>query len=86
MAFYDVSVYVTHLAAIKGLILATDIAKGSFFFAFQEDPPKLVLLGKDFYPMRVYQSEFIINGDQLGFSIMDDAKNLHLLSYDPFSN
>lgn len=35
VAFFDVSIYVTHLASVKGLILASDISKGVFFLAFQ---------------------------------------------------
>jgi cleavage and polyadenylation specificity factor subunit 1 len=84
VAFYDVSIYITQLSAVKNFILAGDIGKGTFFFVFQEDPPKLVLLGKDHYPMRVFQSEFVIDGDQMGFAVMDDHKNLHIMGYDPF--
>ena len=35
--------------------------------------------------MRVYQSEFVIDGDHLGFSVADEGNNLHMMSYNPYS-
>ena len=85
VAFYDINMFVTSLSSVKSLILASDIAKGVSFLVFQEEPPKLILLGKDYYPMRVHESNMLIHGDRLGFVVTDVNKNMHLMSYDPFN-
>ena len=43
------------------------------------------MLGKDYYPMRVYQSNFIIDEDKLSFIVTDEDNNLHMMAYNPFS-
>jgi hypothetical protein len=58
----------------------------TFFESYKADPPQIKLLGKDYHPMIMHSSEFIIDGDDLSFLISDGEKNLHMLAYDPDCN
>ena len=51
----------------------------------QEDPYKLVLLGRDFRPSRVGGANFIVNEGKLAFVSNDDRGVLRLFEYDPTS-
>ena len=85
VAFLDVNIYVTSISAIKNFILISDVYRSTWFVAFQEDPPKLELLGKDLYPVHVVGSEFLVGDNSLGMLISDDICNLHVMSYEPYS-
>ncbi|KAJ3053431.1 Cleavage and polyadenylation specificity factor subunit 1 [Rhizophlyctis rosea] len=85
VAFLDVNMYVHSICAIKNLILVSDIMKSVWFLGFQEEPPKLVLLGKDYHAMRVYASEFLIDDQMLAFLVGDEEMNLHVLTYAPYN-
>ncbi|KAJ3040299.1 Cleavage and polyadenylation specificity factor subunit 1 [Rhizophlyctis rosea] len=85
VAFIDVNMYVHSICAIKNMILVSDIMKSVWFLGFQEDPPKLVLLGKDYHPMKVYASEFLIDDQMLGFLVGDGDMNLHVMTYAPYN-
>lgn len=83
VAFLDVNIFVVSLSSVKNFILIADIHKSVWFVAFQEDPAKLVMLGKDLYPVSVVGSEFIIGDKSLAMLVSDVNHNLHLMSYDP---
>ena len=85
VAFLDVNIYVTGISAIKNFILISDVYRSTWFVAFQEDPPKLELLGKDLYPVHVVGSEFLVGETDLGMLISDDNGNLQVMSYEPYS-
>ena len=52
VAFMDVSIYVTTISVIKNYVLIGDAFKSIILAAFQEDPAKLLQLGKDFSNLR----------------------------------
>ena len=85
VAFLDVNIYVTSISAIKNFILISDVYRSTWFVAFQEDPPKLELLGKDLYPVHVVGSEFLVGESDLGMLVSDDHANLHVMAYEPYS-
>jgi cleavage and polyadenylation specificity factor subunit 1 len=85
IAFLDVSFLVVSISAVKNFILISDAFKSVWFVVFQEEPPKIILLGKDLYPVQVFGSEFMIGGKELAMLVSDDKKNLHVMSYEPFS-
>ncbi|TPX54847.1 hypothetical protein PhCBS80983_g05700 [Powellomyces hirtus] len=84
VAFIDVNMYVNTVCAIKNLILVGDMMKSAWFLGFQEDPPKLVLLGKDYHSLSVYGLEFMVDDSALSFVVGDGDCNLHVMSYAPY--
>ncbi|KAJ3160953.1 Cleavage and polyadenylation specificity factor subunit 1 [Geranomyces michiganensis] len=84
VAFIDINMYVNTVCAIKNLILVGDIMKSVCFLGFQEDPPKLALLGKDYHALNVYGLEFMVDDPALSFVVGDGDCNLHVMSYDPY--
>jgi hypothetical protein len=85
IAFLDVSIFVVSLSSVKNFVLIGDIYKSVWFVAFQEDPPKMVLLGKDLYPVSVVGSQFIISETSLAMLVSDIHHNLHVMTYEPLS-
>ncbi|RUP46454.1 hypothetical protein BC936DRAFT_146934 [Jimgerdemannia flammicorona] len=85
VAFIDVQIYVTSVAAIKNVILLGDAYKSIWFLGFQEDPAKLALLGKDYHSLEVSCINFIIDDKSLYFLIGDAEENVELYQYAPFN-
>ncbi|KAJ3211452.1 Cleavage and polyadenylation specificity factor subunit 1 [Entophlyctis luteolus] len=85
IAFLDTNIYVNNLTAVKNTIILSDMTKGVWFCGFQEDPPKLKMLGKDYSPMLTYACEFVIDDNEMAFLVSDHDKNMHILSYLPDS-
>jgi cleavage and polyadenylation specificity factor subunit 1 len=85
IAFLDVNIFVINISAVKNLILISDVFKSVWFVCFQEDPPKIVALGKDHYPVQVYGAEFVVDNTLLSMIVTDSNKNLHVLSYSPYA-
>ncbi|KAJ3329950.1 Cleavage and polyadenylation specificity factor subunit 1 [Blyttiomyces sp. JEL0837] len=85
VAFLDVNIYVVNVIAIKSIILIADIAKSVWFCGFQEDPPQLRLLGKDYHPLLTMSTEFLIDDNVLSFLVSDSEKNMHIMAYAPHS-
>ncbi|KAJ3256708.1 Cleavage and polyadenylation specificity factor subunit 1 [Boothiomyces macroporosus] len=85
VAFLDVCIFVVSMSAVKNFVQISDVYKSVWFVVFQEDPAKLVLLGKDLYQTHVYSSEFIIGDSDLAIIVSDEEKNLHVLTYEPIS-
>ncbi|KAJ3403781.1 Cleavage and polyadenylation specificity factor subunit 1 [Chytriomyces hyalinus] len=85
IAFLDTNIYVNNLTSIKNTLVLSDVAKGVWFIGFQEDPPKLKMLGKDYNAMQVYGCEYIVDDNTMGFIASDQERNMHVLSYMPDS-
>ncbi|KAJ1652748.1 mRNA cleavage and polyadenylation factor subunit [Dispira simplex] len=83
IAFLDMAMYVTCSASLKNFILLGDVTKGATFAGFQDDPAKLIELGKDYQPMSVSCGEFIVDDRSTYMVVADDECNLHLLSFSP---
>ncbi|GAA5985839.1 hypothetical protein JCM10908_006298 [Rhodotorula pacifica] len=83
IGFLDVGVHVTTLTALKNFLLIGDEQQSISLVAFQEDPYKLVLLGRDFRPSRVGGANFIVNEGKLAFISNDDRGVLRVFEYDP---
>ena len=50
---------------------------------FQDEPSKLVMLGKDYDSCTVLSSNFLIDDGAMGFLVADRHENLQILSYNP---
>ncbi|KAF8719078.1 mRNA cleavage, partial [Rhizoctonia solani] len=84
IAFMDVGVCVTSLRPLKNLLLVGDMVKSVWFVAFQEEPFKLVPLGKDRQQLSVTHADFFFGSQaQLSFAVLDDLGVLRLYDYNP---
>lgn len=83
IAFLDVNVYVTSLRSLKSYLMIGDINRSIWFVGYQEDPSKLVLLGKDYHPCSVIDCNYLIDDGSLGFLVADKDQNLQILSFNP---
>ncbi|EMD34631.1 hypothetical protein CERSUDRAFT_116804 [Gelatoporia subvermispora B] len=83
VAFLDVGVYVTSLCAVKNLLVISDAVKSVWFVAFQEDPYKLVILGKDPYPLYVTKADFFFAEGRVSIISCDEDGVMRILEYDP---
>ncbi|KIO33745.1 hypothetical protein M407DRAFT_229600 [Tulasnella calospora MUT 4182] len=84
LAFLDVGLSVTSLATVKNLLLISDAIKSVWFVCFQEDPFKLVILGKD--PATIYATNanfFFGEGGDLSFVTSDDRGVIRIYQYNP---
>ncbi|KAJ9053518.1 mRNA cleavage and polyadenylation factor subunit [Entomophthora muscae] len=84
VAFIDVQIYVCSVTTIKNFILIGDAYKSVWFLGFQEEPPKLILLGKDFNnSVSVQATQFLIQGPSLAFLVSDQSGNCFVMNYAP---
>ncbi|CAE6490781.1 unnamed protein product, partial [Rhizoctonia solani] len=84
IAFMDVGVCVTSLRPLKNLLLVGDMVKSVWFVAFQEEPFKLVPLGKDRQQLSVTHANFFFGSQgHLAFAVSDDLGVLRLYDYNP---
>ncbi|CAG8584006.1 12053_t:CDS:10 [Acaulospora morrowiae] len=85
VAFIDIQIYANSAVSIKDYILLGDVYKSVWFLGFQEEPAKLVLVGKDYHALEVSCTNFIIDEPVLYFVVADMDKNLHLFQYAPYN-
>ncbi|GAA5823369.1 hypothetical protein JCM11251_007584 [Rhodosporidiobolus azoricus] len=83
VGFLDIGVHVTSIQAMKNFLLIGDAVQSVALIAFQEDPYKLVLLGRDYRPTCVASANFLINDGKVAFVAGDDRGVLRLFEYDP---
>ncbi|KAH7882293.1 CPSF A subunit region-domain-containing protein [Phlebopus sp. FC_14] len=83
VAFLDVGVYVTSLRALKNLLLIGDAVKSVWLVAFQEDPYKLVILGKDIRRVFATTIDFFFANGELAIAVSDEDGVIRLIAYDP---
>ncbi|KAL1736023.1 CPSF A subunit region-domain-containing protein [Schizophyllum commune] len=83
VAFMDVGVYVTSLRALKNLLLIGDVVRGIQFVAFQEDPYKLVTLGRDVSRMCATTVDFFFAEEALAIVTTDENGVMSMYNYDP---
>ncbi|CAG8433080.1 10709_t:CDS:10 [Diversispora eburnea] len=85
VAFIDIQIYANSVVSIKDYILLGDVYKSVWFLGFQEEPAKLVLVGKDYHALDVSCSSFIIDEPVLYFVVADMDRNIHLFQYSPYN-
>ncbi|KAI0646665.1 CPSF A subunit region-domain-containing protein [Trametes meyenii] len=83
VAFLDVGVYVTSLRAVKNLLVIGDAVKSVWFVAFQEDPYKLVILGKDPQLCCITRADLFFADGHLSIVTCDEEGIVRLYAYDP---
>ncbi|KAF9362920.1 Cleavage and polyadenylation specificity factor subunit 1 [Mortierella sp. NVP85] len=85
IAFIDVQIYVTSVKVVKNTIMLADAYKSVWFVGFQDEPTKLVLLGKDYHPMEAMNVSYLIESQSLQIAVADSEKNIRLLQYSPYN-
>ncbi|KAL2918252.1 mRNA cleavage and polyadenylation factor subunit [Polyrhizophydium stewartii] len=85
VAFMDVNIFVVSLSSVKNLIQICDIRKSVWFVAFQEEPAKLALLGKDVHTLQGSSANILVDNSQLGLLVADGERNLHIMTYSPYN-
>ncbi|PWW76051.1 hypothetical protein C7212DRAFT_280229 [Tuber magnatum] len=83
VAFLDMCLYVSVAKNLDGMILFGDFMKSVWFAGFSEEPYKMTLFGKDTQKLEVISAEFLPDGNQLYFVVVDAESNIHILQYDP---
>ncbi|CAA7257397.1 unnamed protein product [Cyclocybe aegerita] len=83
VAFMDVGVYVTSLRTLKNLLLIGDAVKSVMLAAFQEDPYKLVLLGKGPKQQCITNADFFFTNNELSIISGDEEGILRVYEYGP---
>lgn len=83
IAFLDTNLYITSLNSFKSFLLIGDIRKSVWFAAFQTDPAKIVMLGKDFHGCTVMDTGFLVEENELSLLVADAMGNLICLKYAP---
>ncbi|KAF9970856.1 Cleavage and polyadenylation specificity factor subunit 1 [Actinomortierella ambigua] len=84
IAFIDVQIFVTSVKVVKNTIILADAYKSVWFIGFQDEPTKLVLLGKDYNSMEAMNVSYLIENQSLYITVADAEKNIRLLQYAPF--
>ncbi|KAG0368622.1 CPSF A subunit region-domain-containing protein [Gamsiella multidivaricata] len=85
IAFIDVQIFVTSVKVVKNTIMLADAYKSVWFIGFQDEPTKLVLLGKDYHPMESMNVSYLIENQTLNIVVADAEKNIRLLQYTPYN-
>ncbi|CAK5269347.1 unnamed protein product [Mycena citricolor] len=83
VAFLDVGVYVTSLRTLKNFLLIGDAVKSITFVAFQEDPYKLVILGKDLARVCVTTGDFFFAEYEMSLLTSDEDGIIRIYEYSP---
>ncbi|KAF9924351.1 Cleavage and polyadenylation specificity factor subunit 1 [Linnemannia zychae] len=84
IAFIDVQIYVTSVKVVKNTIMLADAYKSVWFVGFQDEPTKLVMLGKDYNPMEAMNVSYLIENQTMNIVVADSEKNIRLLQYAPY--
>lgn len=83
LAFLDVCIYVTSIKTLKNLLLIGDVEKSVWFAVFQEEPYKLLMLGKDYRNQHITSADFLVSQGKVGFVLSDRKGDLKMLEYNP---
>ena len=83
VAFLDLGMYATSVQRVKNFLLVTDVQQGAYFCAFQEDPARLVLLGREYAPACLLQGAMLIDHKRLAMVTCDVGGCIRLLDYAP---
>ncbi|KAG7097937.1 hypothetical protein E1B28_005248 [Marasmius oreades] len=83
VAFLDVGLYVTSLRSLKNLLLISDAVKSISFVAFQEEPYKLVILGKDVPHRCINRVDFFFTENEMMLVASDEDGIIRMYDYNP---
>lgn len=94
IAFYDGPIYIVNITTIKNYALCADAYHSVFLLCFKEyytegtsgvAGRQLFLLAKDYSPLCVFATEFLVNQHSLALLVADANRNLSIYTYAPQS-
>ncbi|WFD45280.1 mRNA cleavage and polyadenylation factor subunit [Malassezia psittaci] len=83
IAFLETQFYTTSIRRVKNFLLLTDYHRSASFVAFQEEPAKLFLLGRDFSLACLTHGAFLIQREKLALITTDVDGVLRFMDYNP---
>jgi cleavage and polyadenylation specificity factor subunit 1 len=83
VAFIDTDIYSLRAVSLKNFIVVCDIHHSIQLLKYKENRRTLSLVSQDPYPVDVYTSEYMIDGNQIGIVVSDSDKNLIIYQYQP---
>lgn len=85
VAFMDMSNYVTSVKEVPGtgLCAMSDAFKGVWFTGYTEEPYKMMLFGKSYTKLEVFNVDFLPDGKELFIVAADADGNIHVFQFDP---
>lgn len=83
VGFHDAGAHTTSIRAMKNLILLGDALRGVSLLAFQEDPYKLVPLGRELRGSSVATVDFLVADGKMLIVSMDMHGVMRTYEYDP---
>jgi len=84
IAFQDLNFFVTSVRALKNFLLVGDIHRSVMLIGFQEeDPTRLVPLGKDYHSFNITDADFMLDHGSMSTIAADDYGNVQVLNYNP---
>ena len=87
IAFFDIGTYINSVAVVKNFFIISDIFSTVSLLVFQEDPPKIIHLSKNF-SHRIFcnLAEFAVYDQELMIVAADAFNALHFYQYQPDGN
>eukprot|EP00941_MAST-03F_sp_MAST-3F-sp1_P003151 g3151.t1 len=85
LAFFDGSVYVHTISAIRDFIVLSDVHDSIQLLRWKENDRRVVLLAKDYDPLDGTATDFLVNDRQLGIVAADTEGNLQVFQYAPLN-
>lgn len=87
VAFIDAGVYGTTLSSLRSFFALGDVSKSVALFAYQERPPKVVSLARDYASRPVLACEWLVEGagGEAALVTGDAMGVIRLYSYDPMA-
>lgn len=83
VSFLDVAFYTTSIQRVKNFLLLTDLHRSAAFVAFQTNPTRLVLLGRDYNTAALLTGGMLVDRSRLALVTADMGGCLRLLEYNP---
>ncbi|OLY82244.1 Cleavage and polyadenylation specificity factor subunit 1 [Smittium mucronatum] len=85
VAFLDCQIYVKSIATIKSYFLVADFYNSIWFAGFQDEPSKIVVLGRDSNCIQVAHADFLVHNKSMAILAADIYGNVYTFAYDPSS-
>ncbi|RKP20385.1 hypothetical protein ROZALSC1DRAFT_28118, partial [Rozella allomycis CSF55] len=83
LSFNDYPLFCHDLAGMRNFFVVCDSYKSLWFMAFQEEPAKIAILGKDYRDMQVATAEFMVDESTSYVTTSDVDGNVVFFSYSP---
>ncbi|WFD31985.1 mRNA cleavage and polyadenylation factor subunit [Malassezia sp. CBS 17886] len=83
IAFLDTAFYTTDIQRVKNMLLLTDVHRSASFVVFQENPARLVPLGRDYQCSTLTSGGLLIHREKLALVTADMAGCVRLMDYNP---